>query len=344
MIGDLVRRGLFGLGRIVGGGGRGLILLYHRIADEPADPYGLCVSPAHFEEHLALLRRRGRPMPVADMARAVRDGSLPDRAIGITFDDAYVDVLERAVPLLMEHDVPATVFVTVGAGGREREFWWDELERVFLGSPRLPGVLRLELGATDRTWSLGADAVLDPERRAPEAPWHLLDENPPTKRHAVFREIYERLRPMPEEARTSVMDRLLEWAGETADALRSTRRVMSPDEVAGMTGTGLVRVGAHTVSHPDLPSLPAALRREEVRRSKSVLEDWTGGEVDGFAYPYGLYDEGSVSAVREAGFVYACTGDHAAVRPGSDPLVLPRVDVPAGGGEGLSALVRRFLG
>lgn len=344
MIRALARKAVFGVQRALGGGERGLILLYHRVALEASDPYGLCVSPTHFEEHLRALQRIGTPMPVADMARAVANDALPDRAIGVTFDDAYVDVLDTAVPLLDAHDVPATVFVTVGPGGREREFWWDELERVFLGPPRLPTELELEIEGIRRAWNLGSGAELPEDRRTTGRSWHLMEREAPTRRHAVFGELYLLLRPLLEEERVRVMDRLLSWAGDPAPTIRPTRRVMSPAEVASLTGTGLVHVGAHTVSHPDLRSLPAQRRREEVEESKSSLESWTGAQVHGFAYPYGLLDDDSVSDVRAAGFGFACTGDHRAVRPGSDPLLLPRIDVPAVDGRDLEQLIRRYLG
>lgn len=344
MIRDVVRRGLFGLERLLGRGGRGLILLYHRVADEPSDPYGLCVSPVHFRRHLQLLRDVGHPMPVADMAQAVEGGSLPDRTIGVTFDDAYIDVLETAVPLLLEYEIPATVFVTVGSGGRKREFWWDELERIFLQSDRLPEVLELEIDGEVRSWNLKDDRDLHPSLGATGRTWHLDDEHAPTLRHAAFREVYHLLRPLPQHARMSLMDHLLAWSGQRADVLRPTRRVMTPGEVAEMTRSGLVRAGAHTVSHPDLTSQAEGPRYEEIRRSKSDLEDWIGDEIHGFAYPYGLHDPASVSAVKQAGFAFACTGDHRSVRSRDAPLLLPRVDVPAGGDRVLDDLARRFLG
>ena len=348
MIRDVARRGLFRLDRLLGGGGRGLILLYHRVADEPSDPYGLCVSPVQFRKHLELLRELGRPMPVRDMARAVKDGALPNRAIGVTFDDAYIDVLETAVPLLMEYEVPATVFVTVGPAGREREFWWDELERIFFQSERLPEILEIEIGGENRSWNLGDGPEIHTPPHSPAGvagrPWHLSDEDAPTLRHAAFRDVYHLLRPLPTPARTALMDRLLAWSGERADVVRPTHRVLTPGEVAAMTRSGLIRAGAHTVSHPDLTSQPEDVRREEIRRSKSDLEDWIGDKVHGFAYPYGLHDPASASTVRDAGFAFACTGDYRSVRNRDDALLLPRIDVPAGDGRFLDDLARRFLG
>jgi hypothetical protein len=97
---------------------RGAALPPHRRRGQ-SDPYGLCVPPAQFEEHLMVIREVGRPMRLTDFAAALRNRSLPDRAIAITFDDGYIDNLECAAPLLARHDVPGLVFVTTGAGGRD---------------------------------------------------------------------------------------------------------------------------------------------------------------------------------------------------------------------------------
>jgi len=339
-----MRRLAFRADHVARGRGVGLILVYHRVADEPSDPYGLCVTPAHFEEHVQVLQRLGAPMSVGGMGRAVRDGSLPYRAMGITFDDAYVDVLEAAVPILRHHEVPATVFVTLGPGGRDREFWWDELERVLLEPGMLPETLELELDGSRRSWSLGGDANYDPDAANPACEWRLFDGHEPTARHAVFRELYFLLRPLSPDARAHAMDELVGWAGQKGTPVRRSRQVLSADDVADMTADGLIEAGAHTVTHVDMPSQSAHTQNAEARRSKEELERWAGRAVEGFAYPYGRYDAGSVAAVRAAGFAFACSGDHRVVRPGDDPLTLPRVDVPPGDGDVLAALIRQFLG
>jgi peptidoglycan/xylan/chitin deacetylase (PgdA/CDA1 family) len=336
------RRLAYGADRVIRGRGTGLILAYHRVADESSDPFGLCVRPDHFEEHVDVIERLGSPAPVFEMARGVRDGSLSHRSIGITFDDAYVDVLESAVPVLRRRGVPATVFITVGSGGREREFWWDELEGVLLQPGPLPDVLELEIDG-GRRWSLGADAQ-DGLPSGSASTWRLDDDLVPSIRHAVFREIYYLLRPLAHEARSGVMDQLVAWAGQSGSQVRPNRRVMTAEEVADMTGEGLIEAGAHTVKHVDLTSQTSEVRRAELTRSKEELERWTGRQVDGFAYPYGRYDAESAAAVGAAGFAFGCAGDHRVVRPGDDPLILPRVDVPPGDGAALALLIRQYMG
>src|SRR6267378_1680428 len=93
---------------------RPLILMYHRIANEPADPWGLAVSPAHFEEQLLVLRRTRRPVPLTEFVRHLAAGRLHPSAVAMTFDDGYADNLFAARPRLAAADVPATVFLATG--------------------------------------------------------------------------------------------------------------------------------------------------------------------------------------------------------------------------------------
>jgi peptidoglycan/xylan/chitin deacetylase (PgdA/CDA1 family) len=324
-------------------GGRGVVLLYHRIADEVSDPYGLCVSPAHFEQHLQHVREAGQPMSLTEMIRSLRCGAVPDRAICITFDDGYIDNLDHAAPLLQQYDVPATIFVTTGRGGRDREFWWDELERVFMQPGVLPERLDLDLDGQLRSWSLGTAVRYTADDQARCRGWHLNDEDSPTPRHTAFREVYHAIRPLPVAARTAAMDRLLAWAGLQSVDVRHTHAVMEARQVADLARDGLVQIGAHTINHPDLPSQDRATQRVEIDSSKHVLEEWIGAEVSGFAYPYGLYNDESVDAVRASGFDFACAGDHQLVRRRADPLLLPRIDVPIGSGDAVARLLRRWF-
>jgi peptidoglycan/xylan/chitin deacetylase (PgdA/CDA1 family) len=85
-------------------------------------------------------------------------------------------------------------------------------------------------------------------------------------------------------------------------------------------------IGSHTSTHARLDRLPAGRVEHEVVHSRYALEDGVGAAVSTFAYPFGLYDERSVSVVREH-YHAACTTRMAAARRSNDRHLLPRFDV-----------------
>ena len=102
------------------------ILMYHRVAPEgSAGMVPWRVHPALFEKQLALLREAGyRAVSFDQVRRWKLDGvPLPERAVMITFDDGYADLMDYAWPLLDRYGFSATVFVVSSEiGGWNR---WD---------------------------------------------------------------------------------------------------------------------------------------------------------------------------------------------------------------------------
>ena len=78
------------------------VLMYHALS--PACTSGFCrwtLSPDRFESHLGYLRQEGyRAITVAELAERRRHGALDPsaRLIVLTFDDAYADFLDVAMP------------------------------------------------------------------------------------------------------------------------------------------------------------------------------------------------------------------------------------------------------
>ena len=89
-----------------------VILLYHRVAALPEDPYSLAVTPDRFCQHLEYISQTCSPMPLSDLVDAMRSRDLPRRAVAVTFDDGYSDNYWEAHPLLESAQIPATIFVT----------------------------------------------------------------------------------------------------------------------------------------------------------------------------------------------------------------------------------------
>jgi peptidoglycan/xylan/chitin deacetylase (PgdA/CDA1 family) len=313
-----------------------VVLLYHRITDTGHDPYHVTVSRRHFDEHLQVIRELAEPVRLSDVADGLIAGTLRGGTVAVTFDDGYHDNLDSALPLLDRHEIPATVFMTTGRIGRDREFWWDELERIFLHTPVLPHELSIRAAghvldaqlANDGTWATD---------RAHEG-WSIIDPTPPTAGHAAFQAAYRLLHALSPSAQTELLDALLEWSG-AARVVRSTHRALEVDEVVTMAAHDLIDIGAHTVRHPALDALPLDAAREEVVASKHTLEEWLGRPVTSFAYPYGQFSDSVVTAVRQAGYRYACACLGHPVRLGADPYLIPRVDAPDVDGDALRKLL-----
>lgn len=70
-------------------------------------------------------------------------------------------------------------------------------------------------------------------------------------------------------------------------------------QVREMVSSGLVTVGAHTESHPDLRTIEAVEIAKELDRSNRVIADQTGIEPRHFAYPKGYWAETAELLIRE---------------------------------------------
>jgi peptidoglycan/xylan/chitin deacetylase (PgdA/CDA1 family) len=291
---------------------RGLILMYHRVAEVSPDLWGLCVSPQNFGEQLEVLRRCGSLVPLRQLVEYLKADRLPHTAVALTFDDGYADNLYVAKPLLDRHSIPATVFLATGLLGQPHEFWWDELERILLQPDELPETLPLSLGGDSH------------ERLRREAT--------PSERHSLYLNVWKQLYQLTEGEKRRLLDVLRQWAGASGEG-RSTHRALSTEELVTLTEGGLIEVGAHTVTHAALSLFSSDLQRQEIRQSKADLEEVLGHSIRSFAYPHGDYTWETVSFVRDAGFACACSTQAYSVRPQTDPFQLPRMQVQDWDGE-----------
>jgi peptidoglycan/xylan/chitin deacetylase (PgdA/CDA1 family) len=94
------------------------VLGYHRIAENAG---GLGVARNTFEKQMRLLdglRDELPPLSLDEALDSLADGSARSRSVVVTFDDAWRDTYEHALKVLLEHRIPATVYVPTGFVGR----------------------------------------------------------------------------------------------------------------------------------------------------------------------------------------------------------------------------------
>jgi peptidoglycan/xylan/chitin deacetylase (PgdA/CDA1 family) len=118
--------------------GRGLTIIgWHRV-DGHSD--GLSTGVDDFRRHLDELDSWGATvLPLDAAVAALAAGTLPDRAVALTFDDGYASVVETAWPMLRERGLPTTLFVVTASLAGDLRFAWDrdepEHDRLRLARP-----------------------------------------------------------------------------------------------------------------------------------------------------------------------------------------------------------------
>lgn len=175
-----------------------VILVYHRIGGGTSSDIDL--PTAEFAGQMAYLLRHYTLVSVDDVTTMSVSQELNGHAdiVAVTFDDGYQDFYEHAFPVLLEHRIPATVYVTTAYIEAQRPFDFGELARA--------------------------------SRRPQPLTWGQLRE---------------------------------------------------------MVQSGLITVGAHTHTHPDLTRMPAAAVRQEAERCHRLIADRLGTAPRHFAYPWG---------------------------------------------------------
>jgi peptidoglycan/xylan/chitin deacetylase (PgdA/CDA1 family) len=297
--------------------GRGVILLYHRIAVAEYDPFGLCLPPDEFRFQIGYVRQHCQPMSLEALTHAVRSGSVPDRAVAVTLDDAYVDNLTVASPMLTAAEIPATFFATTADLDRDREFWWDTVTRLLLCEPSLPAGLEFH-------WADGA------QRSVPTS----------VDRQALLRTVHDMMRLVPARQRDDLVQQLVRQVdrGRT----QSSARPMTGSELQVLASRPGHDIGAHTRHHLSLPAQPDDVCLDECRDSRTQLEALLNRSVISLAYPFGDLTERTVKHAADAGFSSAVTIAAEPVTSFSDVMRLPRLPVPASRAGFIEALEQCF--
>jgi peptidoglycan/xylan/chitin deacetylase (PgdA/CDA1 family) len=280
-------------------------------------------------------------MSLEELTKRHRNGSLPRRAVVVTLDDGYADNLHNAKPAMERYDIPATVFVTSGYIGKNQEFWWDELDQVLFQPGKLPESLSLHINGSVNKWMLGAavdyseaDYRGDYNRYAPNAERG--------SRLFFYYSVWQKLQPLPDKQRREALDEIIAWA-KVKPAARPTHRPLTSEEVGRLEEGGLLEVGAHTVTHPFLAAHPPSSQRDEIRQSKTDLEEVLSHPVTSFSYPHGNYTAETVALVREAGFNCACSTVSGNVRRNTNLFQLPRFEVGNWDGEKFARRLSRWF-
>jgi len=115
-------------------------------------------------------------------------------------------------------------------------------------------------------------------------------------------------------------------------AISNASYAMTWEQLAEMKASGLVDIQGHTFWHPNFkiekkrltPAAYEKFTKEQLVKSKAVLEQKLGGKVDLLAWPFGIYDPELMGWAQAAGYVAAFSIDRRPVTRSENVMALPR--------------------
>jgi peptidoglycan/xylan/chitin deacetylase (PgdA/CDA1 family) len=282
-----------------------MVLGYHGIAQEDEHRWNpsLFIAPEQLASRLRFLHARGFQLVSLDEGlRGLQAGTLPDRAVAITFDDGYVDFYRLALPILRAYRAPATVYLTT---------YYSENNRP------VPSIT-----APYMVWK--CHAFKGPLRSIPAFDGVRLDS--PAQRRTVAEQLSQYFN---DERKLSAQDKhrlIEELAKELKFDLPWFRKhrlmhVMTPDEARQVAAAG-VDIQLHTHRHW-VPNDEALIRRE-IQDNRERIEQLTGRPADDFCYPSGVHYPELLPWLRSLGVRSATTCEPGLASPDHDPLLTPR--------------------
>ena len=274
------------------------ILIFHRVhaRSDPLFPQEL--TAARFGAICRSLKSAFNVLTLGDALAQLAAGTLPPRALVITFDDGYADNAEVAMPILLRYELRATFFVATGFLDGGRMFNDTVIECLRSTSLDEVDLLPFDLGRRPLR-SVG-------------------------QRRAVIDELLPKLKHLALEARRTALQCLLEVAGQPTLA---SGLMMRSAQVQELVRAGM-EIGGHTVNHPILHVLSDEDAKWEIAQGRDRLEQLVQAPVSCFAYPNGRpgkdYGPRDAALVRRLGFKGAVSTAAGVVRADSDQFQLPR--------------------
>jgi peptidoglycan/xylan/chitin deacetylase (PgdA/CDA1 family) len=284
----------------------GMILMFHRVIEDVCE-YShpqiarLHVTVRHLENLLEQLRAQGYEIiSLDDLHSTLNSGRKNFKFAVFTFDDAYRDTYELALPVFRKHSAPFTVYVPTAVPDQQI-FWWyymlDDL--VFRNNV-------IEVPIAGENYRFALDTVQQKE--------------------CAYSEITSIINGIDVQNRNETLKAMFELY--SLDPHVYARKLsMTWDQIHDLNHSGLATIGGHTVNHNNLMQMSANEVLDEMERCKSRIEEEIGCKVDHFCYPFGAANYREFNLARKVGFKTSTTCQHGYLNKGHRSYLerLPRI-------------------
>lgn len=256
-----------------------------------------------FARRMALLRQWGYPVvPLQSLIDGLE--KLPDNATAITIDDGWYGTYKHMLPVLEEHDFPATIYLTTYYCLNNKPVANVVLQYCFqnIDSEQYP---ELDLPS----WQLGPVSLATERARANalELVLGTLDALVGNAEKQMF------------------LIAIADAVGIDMARITTERwfHLMNPEEVTDAARRGL-SFELHTHRHR-IDNGSTSCLSDEINTNREHIRALTGQEANHFCYPSGLYQKSVWPELRRCDVVSATTTQAGLVDRQSEIFALPRI-------------------
>lgn len=319
---------------------KAVVLMYHRVIQTETDPWQLAVSPDNFESQINAITKSYTVLPVSHLLQQLNQGAIKHKTVYITFDDAYYDNYLFAKPILEKYSCPATFFIPTYFIGKQELYWWDELETIILHSISLPSNLTLKIDQNVFTFKFEIEQ-LNKEIKEKQQGWNW-PAKPPTNRCRLYLKIWEVLKPLPNNKIFDSINVIRQWANYSP-VYSPNDYPMNTEQLKSLAKNMLFSVGSHTFSHAALGYHSKEFQSSEIAISKSYLENNGYPHVSAIAYPYGSYNDDTISLMKQNEIALGFTTSGEVITRSSSQLCLGRLQTSNCSGATLIKRLKHYF-
>lgn len=274
-----------------------------------------------FVEQIEYLRRHYRFVTMEQVAQFLDDNKpLPEKAVLLTFDDAYIDHYTHVFPFLDRLGIQGSFYVPVKAVSENTVLDVNKIHFTLAGQPDKTSLVNDIKSLLE---GFRADYEIEPFD-------NLFKKFAKPSRHdpAEVMFIKNALQyGLPTEIRTQIVDALFIKTVGMDEASFSRELYMSTEQVKAMLRHGM-HIGCHGYNHFWWNKLDRVEVEKEIDKSLTYL--FSVGVSDSLwtaCYPYGSYDEQSIEILTDRKCKLAFTTDVGVATLDRDNcLKLPRLD------------------
>lgn len=250
-----------------------------------------------FKEQVGYIKKHYNPVTVEEVIDAYENGRhLPDKAILLTFDDAYADHFTYAFPILEHEHIQGVFFPPVKAVTEHTVLDVNKVHFILASTPteKMPQLLdELRTLVTKNKEEYGLqsfDAYFEQYAEASRF----------DPKEVIF---VKRLLQvaLPEELRNKLTSELFEKSVGMDESMFSRELYMTIDQIKCMVDCGM-HIGSHGYDHYWLSSLSKEKQEFEIAKSIEFIK-MVGGDVNNWTigYPYGDYNEDTIDLLKRHG-------------------------------------------